>query len=135
MSMEFLVTFPGGKRVDATFDGHTLHTDQPAGGGGENSAPAPYDVFLASIATCAGIYVVGFCQSRGVAPELVTLRQRVEFDPETHLASKIDLDLQLAPEFPSKYVAALVRVVEQCKVKKSMATPPSFRVTTLPAEG
>lgn len=128
MSMEFTVTFPGGKKVDTTFDGHTVHTDQPLSGGGENSAPAPYDVFLASIATCAGIYVVGFCQNRGVDPNLVTLRQRVEFDPETHLASKVDLDLELAPGFPEKYTAALIRVVDQCKVKKSMAAPPSFSV-------
>ena len=95
MNMNLTVSFPGGKKVDVAFGGHTVHTDQPASGGGEDTAPAPYDLFLASIASCAGIYVVGFCQNRGVDPSLVRLQQRVEFDPETHLASKIDLDLEL----------------------------------------
>ncbi len=134
MSMNLTVSFPGGKKVDVTFDAHTVHTDQPVSGGGEDTAPAPYDLFLASIASCAGIYIVGFCQGRGVDPSLVRLTQRVEFDPETHLASKIDLDLELSPAFPEKYVQALVRVVDQCKVKKSMAAPPVFSVNPRAAQ-
>ena len=58
--MEMIIDFPGGARVDAHFRGHTLPTDQPAGGGGEDSAPMPFEVFLASIGTCAGIYILGF---------------------------------------------------------------------------
>ncbi|MCK6569972.1 OsmC family protein [Myxococcota bacterium] len=131
--MNMRVRFPGGKRVDVDFDGHTVQTDQPVDNGGENTAAAPYDLFLASIATCAGIYVVGFCNNRGVDPGLVQIDQRVTFDPESKLASKIDLDLTISPDFPEKYVPALIRVVEQCKVKKSLALPPTFSVNTLPA--
>lgn len=134
MSMNLTVSFPGGKKVDVAFDAHTVHTDQPVSGGGEDTAPAPYDLFLASIASCAGIYIVGFCQNRGVDPALVRLQQRVEFDPETHLASKIDLDLELSPAFPEKYVQALVRVVDQCKVKKTLAAPPVFSVNPRAAQ-
>ena len=50
---------------------------------GEGSAPGPYDVFLASIAACAGIYVLGFCQARGLATEGLSLAQSHEVDPET----------------------------------------------------
>ena len=54
--MDMKVYFPGGKRVYADYGGFTIETDQPARGGGDDSAPAPFDLFLASIGTCAGIY-------------------------------------------------------------------------------
>jgi len=49
------VSFPAGKRADAQFKGFTIQTDQSPRGGGEGSAPEPFDLFLASIATCAGV--------------------------------------------------------------------------------
>ena len=57
--MEMKVYFPGGKRVYADYGGFTIETDQPARGGGDDSAPAPFDLFLASIGTCAGIFALG----------------------------------------------------------------------------
>ncbi len=60
------VSFPGGKKVDASIKGFTIPTDQPISSGGEGSAPSPFDLFLSSIATCAGIYALGFCESKGI---------------------------------------------------------------------
>jgi putative redox protein len=76
-----IVRFPGGKRVDAEYGGFTVRTDQAREAGGDASAPAPFDLFLASIATCAGIYVKGFCDSRGIATEGLGLGMRVEREP------------------------------------------------------
>ena len=122
------VTFPGGKRVDADVGGHTLRTDQPASLGGEDSAPAPFDLFLASIATCAGIYVLGFCQARGLATEGLALRQHTESDPATKLPSRIRIEVVLPPGFPEHYRAAVLRAAEGCKVKKTLSAPPSFEI-------
>ncbi len=63
--MEMVIDFPGGSQVDAHFGPYTVNTDQPPMGGGEGSAPTPFAVFLSSIGTCAGIYVLGFCKQRG----------------------------------------------------------------------
>lgn len=126
--MDIEVSFPGGKRVDAAFDGFVVATDQPASGGGEGSAPAPYDVFLASIATCAGIYALGFCQARGLPTDGLRLVQRHVFDPVTHLVSEVQLEMTLPDGFPEKYRTAIQRAVEGCKVKKTLAAAPTFTV-------
>ena len=55
--MEIKVTLEGGKRVSTRIGDHLIMTDQPAKHGGGDEAPAPYDLFLASIGTCAGFYV------------------------------------------------------------------------------
>jgi ribosomal protein S12 methylthiotransferase accessory factor len=129
--MEMVISFPGGARVDAQFGPYTVRTDQPAQGGGDGSAPTPFATFLASIGTCAGIYVLGFCRQRGLPTEGVRIVQRMEPNPATGLIGKVMLDIHVPADFPEKYLPALIRSAEQCAVKKHLENPPVFAVTTL----
>jgi ribosomal protein S12 methylthiotransferase accessory factor len=128
--MEMEITFPGGARVDASFGGMSIKTDQPVQGGGTGSAPTPFATFLASIGTCAGIYVLGFCQQRSLPTKDIKIIQRMQSNPVTGLVGKISLDIQLPPDFPEKYKAAVIKSAEQCAVKKHLEHPPVFEVTT-----
>lgn len=129
--MEMTVSFPGGARVDAQFGPYTVQTDQPPHAGGEGSAPAPFALFLASIATCAGIYVLGFCRQRGLPTEGIRIVQHAEADPRTGMVAKLGLDIEVPPTFPERYHDALVRAASQCAVKKHIETPPAFEVRTV----
>ena len=124
--MEMEISFPGGARVDANFGGFTVKTDQPP----VASAPTPFATFLASIGTCAGIYVLGFCQQRGIPTKDIKIIQRMHSDRMTGLVGQIDLEIQLPPDFPAKYKDAVIRSAEQCAVKKHLEHPPVFNVTT-----
>jgi ribosomal protein S12 methylthiotransferase accessory factor len=128
--MELLIHFPGGDRVDATFGPFTVATDQPQNGGGEGSAPTPFALFLASLGTCAGIYVLGFCKKRDLPTEGIQILERVHTNSESGMVEKIDLEIQVPATFPKEYHAALVRSAELCKVKKHLEHPPSFNVYT-----
>lgn len=131
--MEMVIDFPGGAKVDAHFNGYTVHTDQPPMGGGEGSAPAPFSVFLASIGTCAGIYVLGFCRQRGLPTEGIRIVQRMYTNPATRLVGKIDLEIQLPEGFPERYKEALVNTANLCAVKKHLESPPTFNTYTTTA--
>lgn len=128
--MEMIVDFPGGAKVDAHFGSYTVKTDQPPAGGGEGSAPAPFEIFLASIGTCAGIYVLGFCRQRGLPTDGFRIIERVHSDRMTGLVGKIDLEIQVPPGFPEKYLPSLIRSAELCAVKKHLENPPKFDVST-----
>lgn len=128
--MEMVIDFPGGSRVDAHFGSYTVNTDQPPMGGGEGSAPTPFAVFLSSIGTCAGIYVLGFCKQRGLPTDGIRIVQRVHTDPTTRMIGKIDLEIQVPENFPEKYRDSLVRSAELCAVKKHLESPPAFDVFT-----
>lgn len=132
--MDMIVTFPGGSRVDAQVGHHTVRTDQPLRSGGEDSAPAPFAVFLASIATCAGVYVLGFCKQRDLPTDGLKLIQHLEVDPRSGMVAKIGIDIQVPPGFPEKYHEALVRAASQCAVKKHLEHPPAFDVRTVVTE-
>nr|QCO92845.1 hypothetical protein [uncultured bacterium] len=127
--MELVIDFPGGARVDAHFGPFSVNTDQPSPSG-EASAPTPFAVFLSSIGTCAGIYVLGFCQQRGLPTDGIRIVERVHSDRMTGMAESIDLEIQVPPSFPQKYYDALIRAADQCKVKKSLENPPKFNVFT-----
>lgn len=131
--MEMVIDFPGGAKVDAHFNGYTVHTDQPPMGGGEGSAPAPFSVFLASIGTCAGIYVLGFCRQRGLPTEGIRIVQRMYTNPATRLVGQIDLEIQLPAGFPERYKEALVNTANLCAVKKHLENPPTFNTYTTTA--
>ena len=122
------VTFDGGKIITAHLNGHIIRTDQPEKAGGGNSAPAPFELFLASIGTCAGIYIKSFCDQREIPTENIKIIQSIEFDKETRLPSSIKLDIQLPVDFPEKYKSAVINAAELCLVKKTINHPPQFEV-------
>lgn len=122
------VTFDGGKVITAHLNGHIIRTDQSEKAGGGNSAPAPFELFLASIGTCAGIYIKSFCDQREIPAENIKIMQSVEFDKETRLPSSIKLDIQLPADFPEKYKSAVINAAELCLVKKTINHPPQFKV-------
>jgi ribosomal protein S12 methylthiotransferase accessory factor len=126
------VLFPGGKRVDAQIGGFRIQTDQAVKAGGDGSAPEPFSLFLASIATCAGIFALGFCQARHIDTEGLGLRMDCTWDPTRKLFGHIALHLTLPPEFPDKYRDAIVQAVDLCAVKRHLMDAPSFEVVTHP---
>jgi len=128
--MEIVVDFPGGARVDARLGSFTVQTDQPVKFGGEDTAPAPFELFLASLATCAGYYVLGFCKKRDISVEGIRLIQRMEGDDKTKMLSKILLEIQLPSDFPEQYKSAVIRAAGACLVKKHLEQPPSFEICT-----
>ena len=71
------VTHAGGVKFAAQIRQHTLMVDQPARGGGEDSAPMPLELLGASLGTCVALYVQQFCQTRS----LPYAGMRVEVDP------------------------------------------------------
>lgn len=132
--MDMTITFPGNLRVDAEYKGFTIRTDQSVASGGDGSAPEPFDLFMASLGTCAGIFMLVFMKRRGIATGGASITMTSTRDPESGLVGRIDYQLHLPPGFPEKYESAVVRAVEQCTVKRHLENPPRFTVTTSRAD-
>jgi putative redox protein len=126
--MEIEVFFDGKKKVNARVGNHIVKTDQPVQGGGEDSAPSPFELFLASMATCAGIYVKGYCDNRSIPTDGISITQKHEFG-ENGLAKTIDMEVNLPSDFPEQYVDSIIHVANLCKVKKQLLSPPEMTVT------
>ncbi len=128
------ITFGGGLKVRAEFDGLSVETDQPIGSGGGGTAAGPFHLFLASLGTCAGFYALRFMQQRKIDVEGARLTLSYDNDPQTGLVSAVQIHLELPPGFPDKYREAVVRAMDQCKVKRQLDQPPSVTATASPAD-
>jgi putative redox protein len=125
--MDIQITFPNQLQVDAQYGPFNISTNQ------DGSAPAPFALFLASIGTCAGIYVLSFCNQRGISTEGLRITQHLDTDPATHMVKNITLDIHLPKDFPEKYRDAVIRAADQCAVKKHLQQPPTFVINTIPS--
>ena len=114
------IFFDGGKKVNAVIHGFTVKTDQPIRSGGENTAPAPFNLFLASLATCAGFYVKAFCDQRNIPADDITLSMDYEVNSVTHLIGKIVIEINVPDDFPDKYDTALINAAAVCAVKRHL---------------
>jgi ribosomal protein S12 methylthiotransferase accessory factor len=128
--MAIRVYFPGNKKVYAEQNGFVIETDQPIKIGGDGTAPSPFELFLASIATCGGIYVKSFCDNRGISSENIELLQDLKYDTVNQRVSEINIKISVPADFPEKYYDALVKSVNLCAVKKAIFEPPTFNVYT-----
>ena len=125
---EIKVTFPGGMRVDAEYKGHIVKTDQPVHQGGEGTASSPFDLFLVSIATCAGFFALAFCKERDIPTEKAGVVMRMEKNPESKMIGKISIEIQLPAEFPERYKRAVIKAVDNCTVKAHLLKPPAIEI-------
>ena len=114
--------------MEAEYKGFLIKTDQPVHAGGEGSAPAPFDLFLASIGTCAGYYVLAFCQNRGISIDEASVVMRTEKNPESRMIEKISIEIRLPKGFPEKYKQAIIKSVNGCTVKAHILKAPTFDV-------
>lgn len=124
------ITIDGGKIVTAHIDGQVIRTDQPLENGGTNSAPAPFDLFLASIGTCAGIYIKSFCDKRQIPTEGIKIIQTLGYGEDNRVPNAISLDIQLPAGFPEKYRDAVINAADLCLVKKTINNKPEFKIIT-----
>ena len=124
------VNFPGGKKVDGRIENMIIKTDQPIKDGGEGTAPEPFQLFLMSIATCAGIYALDFCQTREIETKDMALTMNCEIDSSGRVCQKLSIDLRVPAGFPEKYKKAILRTMDLCSVKKHIINPPEFEIKT-----
>jgi len=132
--MDMEISFSGGMRVDAHFDDFTVKTDQPEKAGGEGTAPAPFDLFLASLGTCIGVYVKFFCEARKIPMHGIRVIQTIQSKDLGKGRKKIEKiihKIEVPPDFPEKYCDALARAASQCTVKKFIENPPPFEIKTV----
>jgi ribosomal protein S12 methylthiotransferase accessory factor len=114
------IYFAGNKKVFADVNGFTVKTDQGIRSGGDGEYPEPFTMFLASLGTCAGIYVKVFCDQRGISTEHIRLTQDQKFDPVRKIIGEIDIDIHVPEDFPQKYEQAMIQTAGLCAVKRHL---------------
>ena len=131
MATEIEVTFPENLKVKAKINDYVLTTDQPEKSGGDGSGPSPFELFTASIATCAGYFALKFCRTRDLETAGMRLKMSYEWDKEQKRYPIMAVELELPERFPEKYRGAIIKAMNQCVVKQHIQQPPEFEIRVI----
>ena len=127
--MEMEIHFPKGLQVQANYKDFQISTDQNKRSGGSGKYPDPFTLFISSIGTCTGIYVLRFCQLRDIPTKDLYLSLKTKKNEDTGLIGDIDILIHAGKDFPIKYKEAVMKVASKCTVKKHLEKPPSIHLS------
>ena len=123
------ISFPGSKKVNAKYKGFIIKTDQPIQEGGDGSATEPFSLFLSSIGTCTGLYVLRFCQERNISTNDLKMILRTVKNEKTKMIEKIYMEVKAPKTFPDNYKKAVIKAAGLCTVKKHLERPPKIEIS------
>ncbi len=111
------ITFEGNKKVKVRVKDFDVWTDQPKEQGGDATAPTPIDLFLASLGSCSGVFVLNFLKQHAL-PENVYLTLDPVWNISEYVIDKINVLIHVPSDFPQKYENALIEVAKRCLVAR-----------------
>ncbi|MGD0448867.1 MAG: OsmC family protein [Candidatus Dormibacteria bacterium] len=122
------VDYEAGDRFRIAVRQHTISVDQPVADGGEDTAPTPTELFIASLASCVAFYARRFATRHDIPTD--GLAVTAEFSMASHPArvGEITLQLHVPAELSPEQQASLLAVISRCTVHSTLMQPPEVRI-------
>jgi putative redox protein len=122
------VRFVAGESYEVSVRGHRVLVDQPAGSGGQDAAPTPTELFVASLATCVAFYAGRYLTRHGYGRDGLAVSAGFDMAGDRPArVSGIRLTVR-APGLPADRRPALRAVVSHCTVHNTLASPPPVAI-------
>jgi len=118
----------GGDRLVIQVRGHELFADQPAEDGGEDSAPTPTELFIASLAGCVAFYAERFLRRHHLPTDSLAVTCSFAWARDPARVGEIEVKVE-APDVPAERLEAFSRVIEHCPIHNTLRQPPEVRFT------
>ena len=119
------VRFVSGEAYEVAVRGHRVLVDQPADAGGDDNAPTPTELFVASLATCVAFYAGRYLTRHGFNRDgLGVSVGYVTADDRPARVAAVRLTVRVPADLPAERRPALQAVVSHCTVHNSLTNPP-----------
>jgi len=123
------VRFVAGEAYEVAVRGHRIVVDQPAEAGGQDSAPTPTELFVASLAACVAFYAGRFLTRHGYSRDGLAVSAGYDMAGDRPArVGGIRLTVRVPAGLPPERWAALRAVVSHCTVHNSLASPPPVSI-------
>jgi putative redox protein len=122
-------TGAGSFRTEVQAAGHLVVADEPAGSGGANDGPSPYDLLLAAIGSCTAMTVRMYAARKQWPLDEVVVRLRNERKHAEDCANcetkrvgikRIERQIELRGELSEEQRQRLLEIADRCPVKQTL---------------
>lgn len=126
--MEMEISFPKNQQVKVSWENYEITTDQLVKYGGDGEFPEPYKLFLASVASCGGYYLLKFCEARNIDHQKIKMKMVYSWKDKEKESPLFEIKIKVPEDFDEKYIIPLQKAVEQCAVKRAINSNPIFQI-------
>ena len=129
--MDAMAVHPmGGDKYAIDIRGHQVRVDQPLDEGGDDTAPTPTELFVASLGLCVAFYAGRFLDRHGVDRTglAVDVASRMAEDRPARVG-QIVVTVTPPHAMPSERLPAFLAVAKGCTVHHSLAQPPAVDIS------
>lgn len=127
LSPAIKVRYVSGDRLSISVRGHKFSADQPVDDGGEDTAPTPTELFLASLTACVAFYAERFLRRHKLTTKGLNVSCTYRWTENPHRVGEIDLAVD-APGLIAAKRDSFIRVIEHCTVHNTLEHPPEVRM-------
>lgn len=123
------VTYGSGEAYGIAVRGHELTVDQPLDAGGDDKAPTPVELFVASLASCVAYYAGRYLARHDLPRD--GLRVAAEYEMSSDRPARVaGVRITVVPPagLAPERQAALKAVASHCTVHNTLRVPPEVAV-------
>lgn len=123
------VRFVAGETYEFRARGHRILVDQPPEIGGDDTAPTPVELFVASLATCVAFYAGRYLVRHGFSRD--DLRVWVDYTMSSERPARVEvihLAVRVPESLPVAQRSALRAVLSHCTIYNSLSAPPAITI-------
>lgn len=122
------ITYEGGRRFTSVFaeTNTVIPSDQLPSSGGNGTAPEPFQLFLAALASCAAVYIQGYCDKRGIDWSGISLRMKGDWNDTRRLYDSIHFEVSSASGLPDATMALIEMAIRRSAVFRQVEHATTF---------
>jgi uncharacterized OsmC-like protein len=122
---------------EVTVGKHHFQVDEPAGIGGTDSAPDPYDYLLASLGACTSMTVGLYARKKQIPLEGVTVslsharihaEDCADCETKEGMLDRIEVNVQLSGPLSEEQHAKLMEIAGKCPVHRTLKSEIDIRL-------
>ena len=119
----------GGDKFDIHVRGHVVRVDQPVKDRGEDTAPTPTELFIASLASCVAFYARRYLARHDLPTEGLAVEATFEMGSKPARVAGIAMRLIVPEGVPADRLDALQAVATHCTVHNTLSSEPEVSIT------
>lgn len=126
------IKYISGKKFSAHNRAHSIIIDQPKEEAGQDEGLTPPELFVDSLGSCIGVYILAFCKNTGLNPAgMKIILEWEKADDKPARIKNINAKIELPNADVGLRKAALLKVAESCLIHETIKHQPEINIALI----